>query len=261
MVYRTSLDLSDAVPKSVFNRVKASIQTHPNIKHFDNLRMRKVGDKIFVDVDIAVPQELSVKEADLIVSDLQKKIQDTIGKSEVSVKLKPSPQQPTLVDRIQHVAGRVEGVRGVHKVALTDVGQAQHLTLHIEVDPNLSTDRAHEIAEEVERRVMREVSGIGSATVHIEPTQEHIKAYVIDNRDVAESIKEIVEANRFVKKVSDVKIYGDEKKEYADVRCVLRDNLTVEEAHAVATEIERKIVEKYQRLNVTLHIEAEGDSK
>ena len=261
MVYRTSLDLSDAVPKSVFNRVKASIQTHPNIKHFDNLRMRKVGDKIFVDVDIAVPQELSVKEADLIVSDLQKKIQDTIGKSEISVKLKPSPQQPTLVDRIQHVAGRVEGVRGVHKVALTDVGQAQHLTLHIEVDPNLSTDRAHEIAEEVERRVMREVSGIGSATVHIEPTQEHIKAYVIDNRDVAESIKEIVEANRFVKKVSDVKIYGDEKKEYADVRCVLRDNLTVEEAHAVATEIERKIVEKYQRLNVTLHIEAEGDSK
>jgi len=259
MVYRTILDLSDAVPKSVFNRVRASIQSHPNIKHFDNLRMRRVGDKIFVDVDITVPQELSVKEADLIVSDLQKKIQDTVGKSEVSVKLKPMPHQLTLIEHIHHVAGKVDGVRGVHKVALTDVGSAQHLTLHIEVDPNLTTDRAHEIANEVERRLMGEVSGIGSATIHIEPAQERIKAYEIDDKDVAESIKEIVKANMFVKKVNDVRIYGDDKKEYADVRCVLKNNLTVEEAHAVATEIERKIVEKYQRLNVTLHIEAESD--
>lgn len=261
MVYRTSLDLSDAVPKSIFNRVKASIQTHPNIKHFDNLRMRRVGDKIFVDVDITIPQELSVKEADLIASDLQKKIQDTIGKSEVSVKLKPSPQQPTLIDRIYHVAGKVDGVRGVHKVVLTDVGSAQHLTLHVEVDLNLPTDRAHEIAEEVERRLIEEVSGIGSVTVHIEPAQERIKAYEIDDKDMAESIKEIVKANRFVKKVEDVKMYGDDKRMYVDIRCVLKDNLTVEEAHAVATEIERKIVEKHQRLDVTLHIETESDSK
>jgi len=261
LVYRASLDLSDAVPKSIFNKVKASIQTHPNIKHFDNLRMRRVGDKIFVDVDITVPQELSVKEADLIVSDLQKKIQDTIGKSEVSVKLKPSPQQPTLIDRVHHVASKVDGVRGVHKVALTDVGSAQHLTLHIEVDSHLPTDRAHEIAEEVERRLIKEVSGIGSVTVHIEPLQERIKGYEIDNKEVIQSIREIVEMNRFVKEVTEVKIYGDGKKEYAVVRCILKNNLTVEEAHNVTTEIERKIVEKYQKLNVTLHIEAKNYSK
>ncbi len=262
MVYRTSLDLSDAVPKSIFSRVKASIQTHPNIKHFDNLRIRRVGDKIFVDVDVTVPQELSVKEADLIVSDLQKKIQDTVGKSEVSVKLKPSPQQPTLLERIRYVASKVEGVRGVHKVALTDVGSAQHLTLHIEVDPNLPTDRAHEVAEEVERRLMEEVSGIGSVTIHVEPAQERIKAYEIEDKDMVEGIKEVVKANRFVKEVRDVKVYGDyNKKEYADVRCVLKDNLTVEEAHIVATKIEREITERYPGVQVTVHIEAEGDPK
>jgi len=261
LVYRTILDLSDAVPKSIFNKVKASIQTNPNIKHFDNLRMRRVGDKIFVDVDITVPQELTVKEADFIVSDLQKKIQDTVGKSEVTVKLKPSPQQPTLIDRIHHVASKVDGVRGVHKVALTDVGSAQHLTLHIEVDSHLPTDRAHEIAEEVERRLIKEVGGIGSATVHIEPLQERIKAYEIDDKDVVESIKKIVKANRFVKEVTEVKMYGDDKKTCVDIRCVLKKNLTVEEAHTVATEIERKIVEKYQGLDVTIHIETESDSK
>lgn len=261
MVYRAGLDLSDAIPRGLLNRVSASIQTHPNIKRFENLKVRRVGDKTFVDVDVTVPQDLSVKEAELIVSDLQKKIQDTVGKSEVSVKLKPSPQQPTLIERIHHATSKVDGVRGVHKVGLTDVGASKHLTLHIEVDPDLSTDAAHGIAEEVERRLLKEVSGLGSVTVHVEPAQEHTKAYEIDNKELVESIKEIVKANRSVKKLSSVKIYGDSKKEYVDVRCVLGDNLTVEEAHNVATEIERKIGEKYQRLNVTLHIEAEIDSK
>mgnify|MGYP000145909904 CR=1 FL=1 len=259
MVYRTSLDLSDAVPKSILSKVKASIQTHPNIKHFDNLKIRRVGDNLFVDVDITVPQDISVKEADLIASDLRKRIQDTVGKSEVSVKLKPSPQQPTLIERIHYVAGKVEGVKGVHKVALTDVGSAHHLALHIEVDPNLPTDKAHKIVKEVEKRLMEEVSGIGSASIHVEPAHGSIKAYKIEDRDVVEDIKQIVKANRFVKKVKDVKIYGDDKREYADIRCVLKDNLTVEEAHNVATEIERKIMDKYERLNVTLHLEAEND--
>ena len=257
MIYRTALDLSDAIPKSLFNKVRASIQTHPSVKQFENLKMRRVGDKVFVDVDITVPQDLSVKEADLIVSDLQNQIQNTIGKSEVSIKLKPSSQQLTFIDRIHFIADRVDGVKGVHKVALTDVNNVQHLTLHIEVDPNLSTDRAHAIAEEVENRIVNEVKDIGSVTVHVEPSQGYIKAYEIVDKDVAESIKEIVKANTFVKEVKSVMIYGDSKKEYADVRCVLRDNLTVEEAHGVATDIERKIGEKYQKLNVTLHIEAE----
>jgi len=261
MIYRTALDLSDAIPKSLFNRVRASIQTHPSVKQFENLKMRRVGDKVFVDVDITVPQDLSVKEADLIVSDLQKQIQNTIGKSEISIKLKPSSQELTFIERIHYIADRVDGVRGVHKVALTEVGNVQHLTLHIEVDPNLSTDKAHSIAEEVEKRIVNEVRGIGSVTVHIEPSQWYIKAYEIDDKDVAESIKEIVKQNTFVKKVNAVVIYGDSKKEYAEVRCVLKDNLTVEEAHGVATDIERKIGEKYQKLNVTLHIEAEGYSK
>jgi cation diffusion facilitator family transporter len=256
-IYRTTLDLSDAIPKGLFNKVRSSIQTYPSVKQFENLKMRKVGDKIFVDVDVAVPQDLSVKEADLIVSDLQKQIQNTVGESEISIRLKPSSQQLSFIERIHYIAERVDGVRGVHKVALTEVGNVQHLTLHIEVDPNLSTDRAHVIAEEVEKRIVSEVGGIGSVTVHIEPTQGYTKAHEIDDKDVAESIKEIAKANTSVKKVNAVMIYGDSKKEYADVRCVLKDNLTVEEAHGVATDIERKIAEKYQRLNVTLHIEAE----
>lgn len=261
LVYCTALDLSDAVPKGLFNRVRASIERHPKIEHFDNLRMRRVGDKIFVEVDITVPHDLSVKEADLIVSDLQKKIRDTVGRSEVSVKLKPSPQQPALIERVHYVAGKVEGVRGVHKVALTDAGSTQHLTLHIEVDPNLPTDKAHEITKEVEKRLVEEVGGISSVTIHVEPAQKPIKAYEIKDKDMVEGIKEVVKANRAVKEVRDVKVYGDSKKEYADVRCVLKDNPTVEEAHTIATEIERKIAEKYHRLNVTIHIETEDDVK
>ncbi|MFN3621324.1 MAG: cation transporter dimerization domain-containing protein, partial [Nitrososphaerales archaeon] len=82
-------------------------------------------------------------------------------------------------------------------------------------------------------------------------------AFEIKNNELVESIKEIVTANIAVKEVKAIKIYSDYKNEYADIKCVLKDNPTVEEAHNIATDLERKIGESYRNLNVTLHIEAD----
>ncbi len=260
-VYRTGLDLSDAVPTSLLNKVKLVFQTHPKVERFSGLKMRRVGDRFFVEVDITIPQDLSVKEAEYIVEDIQKRVQDTVGKSEVSVKLKPSTRRLTPIEQIHQAAEKVAGVRGVHKVALTDVSGVPHISLHVEVDPTLSSDKAHSIAKEVEKRFAKEVGKVGSVIVHIEPAKEQATAYEIKDAELIEGIKEAVEAEDAVKEVKAIRIYSDYKNEYADIECVLKDNPAVEEAHKVATEIERRIGERYRNLNVTLHIEAEEAEK
>jgi divalent metal cation (Fe/Co/Zn/Cd) transporter len=44
--------------------------------------------------------------------------------------------------------------------------------LKIEVDPMMSTAQAHELADEVERRLMTEFSQVVDVVVHVEPTDE-----------------------------------------------------------------------------------------
>ncbi|MEM3614857.1 MAG: cation diffusion facilitator family transporter [Nitrososphaerales archaeon] len=256
-IYRTGLELSDAIPPSLFNKVKTVFQTHPKVEKFSNLKMRRVGDKVFVEVEVTIPQDLSIKDADILVEDLQKRVQDTVGKSELSVKLKPSLSRLTPIQRIHLAAGKVEGVKGVHKVALTNVSGTLHITLHIEVDPNLSSEKAHKIAEEFERVFSEEIGEVGSVTLHIEPAKEQNTAFEVKDSKLIEGIRDIIIANSSVKEVKMIRIYSDEKNRYATIRCTLKDNPTVEEAHNLATELEKKISEAYRNLNVTLQIEAE----
>ncbi len=95
--------------------------------------------------------------------------------------------------RIQSLAASVNGVRGVHDVLVHSYGDARLISLHIEVDASLSLLAAHEMAEEVERRIARETGA--KVVVHADPVdREHpqyeaarrsLDRYTQDHADVA----------------------------------------------------------------------------
>lgn len=76
-----------------------------------------------------------------------------------------------LIERIRTTVSSVNGVDGVHGIALHDYGAGRSVvSLHVEVDQTLRVDESHSIAEEVE-------SILGDslklrATVHIEPVAQ-----------------------------------------------------------------------------------------
>jgi cation diffusion facilitator family transporter len=82
---------------------------------------------------------------------------------------------PVLVDRsiasaeeLSEIAGGVPGVRGTRRVRSRLSGSGPAIDLVVSVDPALSTESSHAIADEIER-VLREKFSILDVTVHIEP--------------------------------------------------------------------------------------------
>ena len=75
----------------------------------------------------------------------------------------------TLVDAIQTVAVDVEGARFVEKVLIRKMGPRLYVDLHLEVDPELSVRRAHDIAHNVKERIRGEWPEVADVLVHIEP--------------------------------------------------------------------------------------------
>lgn len=80
------------------------------------------------------------------------------------------------VEVIERAARTVPGVRGVHNIRTRGGEGLVWVDLHIQVDPNLRVEQAHEIASAVAARVEEEVGQPADVTVHIEPaTGRHLR--------------------------------------------------------------------------------------
>lgn len=75
---------------------------------------------------------------------------------------------PELLDRVLAAAGRVDGVVRVHRVIADYVGPEVRVELHVEVDPDTSLLRAHQISNAV-RDAAEALDDVDLAFVHLEP--------------------------------------------------------------------------------------------
>jgi len=80
---------------------------------------------------------------------------------------------------VNHIVNSVEGVKEVHKIRAKKIGEKIFLDLHVLVDPSMSVKRAHDIADEVLRRIKLELPGTEDVVVHIEPYYEGSGWYLI----------------------------------------------------------------------------------
>jgi cation diffusion facilitator family transporter len=71
-------------------------------------------------------------------------------------------------DHIQSVAQDVAGVRGAYDIRSRGAAPARYAEVTIAVDRDTDVATAHGIADEVERRLMRDLQ-LDEVTVHIEP--------------------------------------------------------------------------------------------
>ena len=77
-----------------------------------------------------------------------------------------------VIPSILTTASEVPGVEAVTDPRARWVGHTLHVSLNIEVDPELTLARAHEIAEEVRHRLFHQIEGITEAMIHTDPSSQ-----------------------------------------------------------------------------------------
>lgn len=76
---------------------------------------------------------------------------------------------PELVDHVKSVVTSVPGVRAVHDVRVRWMGHSLYAELRISIDAETTVRHAHEVAVDVEHRLLHDVPGLTAATVHVDP--------------------------------------------------------------------------------------------
>ncbi|MHA2647746.1 MAG: cation diffusion facilitator family transporter [bacterium JZ-2024 1] len=73
------------------------------------------------------------------------------------------------VERIQEVASGIIGVERSYRIRSRGRHNEVFVDLHISVHPQMTTERAHQIATEVERAIRNRLPGVVEVIVHVEP--------------------------------------------------------------------------------------------
>jgi cation diffusion facilitator family transporter len=76
---------------------------------------------------------------------------------------------PKIVEQIQQLAAAISDVARVEKCFVRKAGHLFFVEMHVEVDPQMTVLRSHEIAHEVKDKIRETMPAVSDVLVHIEP--------------------------------------------------------------------------------------------
>ncbi len=81
----------------------------------------------------------------------------------------PSPE---VVAQIRRIAETAPGVARVEKCIVRKMGYNYYVDMHIEVDPQMTVQRSHEIAHDVKNKIRGQIPAVRDVLVHMEPARK-----------------------------------------------------------------------------------------
>jgi cation diffusion facilitator family transporter len=268
---RTLDALLDAAPSGLQQRVAQAVNELEGVLATERVRVRRAGNRHFVDVTISVPRTASFERVHAISDVVERRIAEIVP-ADVMVHMEPRAQTGEhLFDAIR-VAAQQKGL-AIHDLSAHQLDGRLFIELHLEVDEQLSLRDAHRRASELEEEIRRlpsvtgEIShmpgGVGQVNIHIEPLGAHIAAVDQTPGEMKElsgaierHINSLREEYHELVDCHEVQVRQVEHKILVSCHCAMDGNLPITQVHDVTAAVEDRVKEKFPQIfRVTIHPE------
>ncbi|MGA2680728.1 MAG: cation diffusion facilitator family transporter [Candidatus Bathyarchaeia archaeon] len=254
---RTSvMELSDTASKDLVQKTRKIIVQHDGVVKALNLKVRKVSSKIFIDASIQVPSHMPLEEAHTLASKIEADLKQALGDVDATIHVEPAEKESKLDQLVEKLA-TVDGVKQVHEISTVYTGGKFYITLHAYVDPELSVEEAHKIAEVIERRLKGEIRPLENVTVHVEPSGIAVPATQVEESKLQNVIYEMAKGIAENLQIKRIVTYNADGKRYINIDCCFTKQIQIKEAHRIASEVEKETKERFAGAVVTVHMEPE----
>jgi cation diffusion facilitator family transporter len=159
-----------------------------------------------------------------------------------------SPDRDT-VETIEQAAHSVNGVKGAHKITVHDYGPTKIVSLHVEVEKDITAARAHEIAQSVEDRITDTTKA--STIVHVDPASEPC----LDVKNIESTVSHILGDNPQVLFYHKVKVLSQGEESRIDMHIVVDADMSVSDSHRLSHELKELLENELSGCTVNTHIE------
>ncbi|MGH9692371.1 MAG: cation-efflux pump [Candidatus Acidiferrales bacterium] len=254
---RTLDALLDVAPGGLHERIMNAVNGTEGVLQTERVRVRRAGQRYFVDVTISTPRTASLEQAHATSDAVEKNI-DRVVPADVVVHVEPRARQNEhLFETIRAIAQR----RGlaVHELSAHHLDGRLFVELHLEVDEGASLREAHRHATELERDIHEATDPRALVNIHIEPLGAHIPgAEEMEglSRSVQDFLNSLSSEHRELTNCHEVRVRTVEHKILVSCHCVMDGNLPVAQVHDITAALEDRIRDRFPQIfRVTIHPE------
>jgi cation diffusion facilitator family transporter len=261
---RRTLDaLLDVAPEGLQNEITDTIARMEGVLRVDRVRVRRAGNRHFVDATIAVPRTASLEQVHALTDAIERRVGQIVP-SDVVVHTEPrAPRDEHLFESIRAEAQRM-GL-AIHDIAAYQQDGSLFVELHLEVDENLSLREAHRRATELENAIRSLGNGNFKleVNIHIEPLGRHIATPEIgvgEMRQLEQSVENFLNEmpKQYDELISghDVRVRQVEHHILVSCHCIMKSDLPITRIHDVLAALEDLVKERFPQVSrITIHPE------
>jgi cation diffusion facilitator family transporter len=143
------------------------------------LRLRRAGGEHFADVVIGVAPGAAIGQGHAAADRVERALHQALPGIDVVVHVEPRGGEGAVRERALAAALTVSHVREIHNLTVLDVDGRIEVSLHLKLPGGLPLDEAHDIAEQVEAAIRRDVPDVRTVLTHLEPIKETASGEVI----------------------------------------------------------------------------------
>lgn len=241
---RTIDTLTDTAPAGVADQVRRIAAKVRGVVAVEGVRARPVGDKLFMEVVVAVSRALPLDRVVALKANVAVAIRAEMPRAEVGVDAAPRALDNETVQERVMVIARNQGL-AVHHVTVHDIRGQLSVSLDLEVDRKLSLGAAHDIADALEAALREELGPKVEVETHIEPLQppeaagreappERVRAVEL-------ALAETAAEGGMIRDVHNVRVRETDEGEIVNFHCRVDPALSVQAVHEKVDEAERAL--------------------
>jgi len=265
---RTLDALLDVAPAGLQERVTDAVQGLEGVLSTERVRVRRAGNKHFVDVTISVPRSASFERVHAI-SDAVEQLFFFKQKTAYEFIAGDWSSDVCSSDLAIRVIAARRGL-AVHEISADQLDGHLFIEMHMEVPEQLSLRDAHRRATELEEEI-RTLPGVAASAdgakprvnIHIEPLGTHIAS--VDGqrgemstlgRDIESYINTLPREFHELVDCHEVHVRQVEHKILVSCHCAMDGSLPITQIHDVTGALEDRVKEKFPEIaRITIHPE------
>jgi len=259
---RTADALLDVAPHGLRERIESAVDKTEGVLQSERVRVRKSGQRYFVDVTISVPRTASLEQAHAASEAVEHTIEQIIP-ADVVVHVEPrAKSDENLFETIRAVAQR----RGmaVHELSAHQFDHRLFIELHLEVDEAASLREAHARATELEDDIRLATEPGALINIHIEPLGTRI-ASGEEMKELARSVQNFLHSLQSeyheMADCHEVHVRSVDHKILVSCHCAMDGVLPITEVHDITAALEDRVKEKFPQIyRLTIHPEPVEES-
>jgi divalent metal cation (Fe/Co/Zn/Cd) transporter len=252
------LPLVERSREEIAETIRRKVEAIKDVKGIRHVTVRLSGKRLDVDVHVFLDSNLHTEDIHRIAFDIKKQVRTKYPNARVSVDTEPvKSERESIWSAVKDAAEGAPGSRGAHNIHIQTVDGKLYVDLHLEVSANMTVKQAHDVADEVEKRIKAINPNISGVTVHIESASDLISKELTGvETEVEAYIADVAKRYPEIKRVSEIRIRRFGGILHVVLKCRFDSKLTIKEAHEISSKLESDIRKAYPSIaRIDIHEE------